>query len=63
MTFADELVAPFVPDTARYVGPFFKLWAGVHIFASKKKTPVHIWVGPLAVICNSKPAPLMNIKN
>lgn len=37
MTFADELVAPFVPDTARYVGPFFKLWAGVHIFASKKK--------------------------
>lgn len=36
MTFADELVAPFVPDTARYVGPFFKLWAGVHIFASKK---------------------------
>lgn len=62
MTFADELVAPFVPDTARYVGPFlsFELES---TFLHRKKTPVHIWVGPLAVICNSKPAPLMNIKN
>lgn len=46
MTFADELVAPFVPDTARYVGPFFKLWAGVHIFASKKKQPSSYLSGP-----------------
>lgn len=41
MTFADELVAPFVPDTARYVGPFlsFELES---TFLHRKKTPVHI---------------------